>query len=136
MDKALKSVAEQKEQLEHRAEKVSHDLHQMVRNTTSRVEFWKKCYFLCVLTQKHQYHTTLAGVRTFQLTSDPPSSVCQTTDSGGGNTLPTELSHAHLARLRHMQQVMMVQLEKADREIQKKETKINHDRHKIEEAIR
>lgn len=43
LDKALRSVAEQKEQLEHRGEKVSHDLQQMVRNSISEVEFEHYC---------------------------------------------------------------------------------------------
>lgn len=134
LDKALRSVAEQKEQLEHRGEKVSHDLQQMVRNTVSEVEFE---HFSLLLLQKHQYHTTLAGVHEFQSTFEPPDSIrLTTTDSSGGSTLPTELSHTHLARLRHTQQVMMVQLEKADREIQKKVSKINHNRRKLEEAIK
>lgn len=46
LDKALRSVAEQKEQLEHTAEKVSHDLQQMVRNTVSEVEFGTLFSFL------------------------------------------------------------------------------------------
>lgn len=99
-----------------------------------KLNFEKELFF--VFLQQHQYHTTLADVHNFQSTFEPPDSIRLPTDSSDGSTLPTELSHAHLARLRHMQQVMMVQLEKADREIQKNVAKINHDRHKLEEAIR
>lgn len=45
LDKAIKSAAEQKEQLQHEAFKINHDLAEMVRGTACDVHFFQHCYW-------------------------------------------------------------------------------------------
>ena len=140
LDKALRTTAEQKEQLQHKAEKVNNDLKKMVRKCSHN---YKSTEFkLDFFSQKHKYQSTL---RTLHLTFEPPASPNHThptsitsadVSDGDTCTLPTEMSHAHLSRLRHMQQLMTVQLEKTDREIHRKLANINRDKHELQEEIR
>jgi chromosome segregation ATPase len=110
LDKAVKTAAQEKEQLSHQAQKIQADVRQM----------------------KEKYVTTLSSVHSLQLTSDDPNSAHLT---GVTPEEPTtaELSHAHLARLRQTRKLMAVQLEKTEREIQRKTYAISQEREAVED---
>ena len=75
---------------------------------------------------------TLSGVRSLQLTSDDPNSA-HLTGVTPEELTTAELSHAHLARLRQTRKLMAVQLEKTEREIQRKTSVLSQEREAVED---
>ena len=69
---------------------------------------------------------TLSSVRSLQLTSDDPNSTHSTRVSSG-EPVTTEISHTHLAQLRQTRKLMTLQLEKTEREIQRKVSQISQE---------
>ena len=91
--------------------------------------------------QKEKYQTTVSSICTLHSTFDPAASLnpahspCSPTHNDGA-TLPTELGPAHLLRLRRMQQLMTVQLEKTDSVVQRKVARIHCERQELKEERR
>lgn len=121
MDKAVRSAAEEKEQLQYEAQKIESDIRKMVCEIT--FDFFMKTTPFSL--QKEKYVTTVSDVHSLNPTSD-------FTHSSGG-VADSELSHTHLSKLRQTQRLMAVQLEKTEREIQKKVTEMNHCRQSLED---
>ena len=75
---------------------------------------------------------TLSGVRSLQLTSDDPNSA-HLTGVTPEELTTAELSHAHLTRLRQTRKLMAVQLEKTEKEIQRKTSVLSQEREAVED---
>ena len=119
LDKALRTASEEKEQLQHEAEKIETDLRKMVRTDNLK----KRLQICFPAKQKEKYAATASTVHSIQMSSDYTNSAHST----GG-----ELGHAHLSWLRQTRKVMEVELEKTERELQRKLGQVCRERDSLE----